>query len=429
MNGRLAAIVAMIFGTGLLPVTSAAGTIAIVGGRVHTISPAGVIERGTVLIRDDLIVAVGADVSVPGDAHVVDAKGAWVTPGIFNAYTHLGLVENEDVRSTMDHEAPGAPFAAGFDVQRGVNRYSTLIPIARLRGVTRAAIFPLATRSIFGGLGALIRLDSGDAAVFKPRVAVFVELGARGAKLGGGARGAAWSTLAIALDEAQAGRDKPQRKMRESKADLDAAASGSIVSGEAALLAHVERAADILNALALRERYPKLRLVLLGANEGWVVAEKIAAARVPVIVDSFANLPIDFETMGATQENAARLARAGVLIAIAPLYRFHAATPHNAGLVTQYAGNAVAYGLPWEESLRAVTLNPALMFGVADRLGSLEPGKIADIVVWSGDPLELASRPDAVFIAGRQLPMVSRQTRLRDRYRQLSGPTPFSYRY
>ena len=120
MNGGLVAILALVVATISLPVADAAGTVAIVGGRVHTLSPAGVIENGTVLIRDDRIVAVGANVSVPADALVVNAAGAWVTPGIFNAYTQLGLVENEDVRSTMDHEAPDAPFAAGFDVRYGV---------------------------------------------------------------------------------------------------------------------------------------------------------------------------------------------------------------------------------------------------------------------------------------------------------------------
>jgi len=404
----------------LLPAVIVADTIAITGGRIHTMAAAGVIEHGTVLIRDDRIVAVGADVAVPAGASIVEARGAAVTPGIFNAYTQLGLVENEDVSSTMDHASTNPNFSAGFDVQYGVNAYSTLIPIVRLRGVTRAAIFPIATRSLFAGQGALIKLDSSNDTVFGTRATLFVELGAQGAQLAGGARGAAWQTLHAALDRASAGG--------ASKEDADAMALRAAVTGSSRLVAHVERAADILNALELRRRYPQLRLILLGASEGWMVAGRIAAAKVPVIVDSLANLPLDFETMAATQENAARLAQAGVLVAITPIYRFHAATPHNAGLVTQYAGNAVAHGMPWAEALKAITLNPAVMFGVADRLGSIEPGKSADLVVWSGDPLQLDARPEAVLIAGQRQPMVSRQTKLRDRYRLPQGATPFQYR-
>lgn len=429
--------------TVLLPVAVHAGVIALTGGRIHTLSPAGVIERGTVLIRDERIIAVGADVEIPADALVIEAKGAWITPGIFNSYTQLGLVENEDVASTMDHAAPKAEFAAGFDVQQGVNGYSTLIPIVRMRGVTRAAISPVSTRSIFGGQGALIKLDSSLASVFEPRATLFVELGAQGAQLAGGARGAAWQTLQAAFDGVAVGISRTtaarRAEVRRRSGDVandsgqtmsdDDEAAFRAVSGAARLVAHVERVSDILNALALKQRYPKLRLILLGASEGWMVADRIAAAEVPVIVDSLANLPIDFETMAATQENAARLGAAGVLLAITPIYRFHAATPHNAGLVTQYAGNAVANGLPWEAALKAITLNPAIMFGVADRLGSLEPGKLADLVVWSGDPLELDARPESVFVAGQRQPMVSRQTKLRDRYRQLQLATPFQYRY
>jgi imidazolonepropionase-like amidohydrolase len=392
------------------PTLSSADTTAIVGGRVHTSAAAGAIEQGTVLIRDGRIVAVGRDVPVPPGATIVDARGSWVTAGIFNAYTHLGLVEVEGVPSTVDNEAPNVPDGEVFDVHRGVNPDSTLLAIARSRGVTRAATFPMTTRSMVVGKGALIQLGGGQP-VFKPQALLFLELGAAGAALGGGARGAAFERLSALL------------------ADAGPAPMNGVRSGELPIVVHVERASDILNALALKQRHPRLKVVLVGANEGWKVAEQLAAAEVPVILDSFANLPLDFETMGATQENAARLARAGVMIAIAPLYRFHAAMPHNAGLVTQYAGNAVAHGLPWEKALEAVTINPARIFGVASHLGSLEPGKVADVVVWSGDPLDLAARPEALFVAGTRTSLESRQSRLRDRYKDLSGPREIAYRH
>ncbi|MCW0197772.1 amidohydrolase family protein [Sphingopyxis sp.] len=391
----------------LLPVPAAAETVAIVNGRVHSLSARGVIEKGTVLIEDDRIVAVGDTVTVPADARVVDAGGRPVTPGLFSAYSQLGLVEVETVASTQDQSAAGAPFAAGFAVHYGINPASTIIPTARVEGVTRGAIFPIASRSIFGGIGALIQTGDGAPPLFEPRALALVELGSAGAAAAGGARGAAWITLEEAL------RTAPETQ------GPDGEALRALLAGRMPMVAHVERAPDIEQLIAFAARHPSIRVVMLGATEGWMVADRIAAAKIPVIVDSYANLPVDFETMAATQENAARLAKAGVTIAIAPLNRFSAGAPHDARLVAQYAGNAVGNGLPWDEALKAVTLNPATIFGVADRLGSIEPGKLADIVVWRGDPLDIGDGPAAVFVAGRQMPMDTRQTRLAERYKAL----------
>lgn len=391
----------------LLPMPAAAETVAIVNGQIHSLSARGVIDKGTVLIQGDRIVAVGDAVTVPADARVVDAKGQPVTPGLFSAYSQLGLVEVETVPSTQDQSAPGAPFAAGFDVRYGINPASTIIPTARVEGVTRGAIFPMASRSIFGGIGALIQTGDGSAPLFQPRALALVELGSVGAAAAGGARGAAWITLEEAL------RTAPETE------GPDGEALRAMLAGKLPIVAHVERAPDIEELIAFAARHPTIRVIMMGATEGWMVADRIAAAKIPVIVDSYANLPVDFETMAATQENAARLAKAGVMIAIAPLNRFSAGAPHDARLVALYAGNAVGNGLPWAEALKAVTLNPAIIFGVADRLGSIEPGKLADIVVWQGDPLEIGDGPAAVFVAGRQMPMDTRQTQLAERYKAL----------
>jgi imidazolonepropionase-like amidohydrolase len=389
----------------LLPMPVAAETVAIVNGRIHSLSARGVIEKGTVLIQGDRIVAVGEAVAVPADARIVEAGGRPVTPGLFSAYSQLGLVEVETVASTQDQSAPGAPFAAGFAVHYGINPASTIIPTARIEGVTRGAVFPIASRSIFGGIGALIQTGDGAASLFEPRALVLVELGATGAAAAGGARGAAWITLEEAL------RTAPEAE------GPDGEALRALLAGKLLMVAHVERASDIEQLIAFAARHPAIRIVMLGASEGWMVADRIAAAKIPVIVDSYANLPTAFETMAATQENAARLAKAGVTIAIAPLNRFSAGAPHDARLVAQYAGHAAGNGLPWAEALKAVTLNPATIFGVADRLGSIEPGKLADVVVWQGDPLEIGDGPAAVFVAGRQMPLETRQTELADRYR------------
>lgn len=399
---------------------ASAETIALVNGRVHTASAAGVIDQATVLVRDGRIAAVGRDITLPKDAHVVDASGKWVTPGLFSAYSQLGLVEVETMSTTNDIAAAESPLAAGFDVSPGINPASTLIPTVRMGGITRAATYPLATRSIFAGLGALIHTGSDKDLLFRPRAFVFAELGATGARLAGGARGPAWTILERDLEAARSIGDGP--------ADADSRALAAVASGSIPLILHVERAPDILQALKLKSRHPGLRVVLLGASEAWLVARELAEARVPVIIDSYANMPTDFETAGATQENAARLAAAGVTIAIAPLYRFAAAAPHDARLVTQFAGNAVANGLPWGIALQAVTINPARIFGVDDRFGSIEVGKVADLVVWDSDPFELGSEPELVLIAGREARLQSRQTRLFERYRNLADPVPFGQR-
>jgi imidazolonepropionase-like amidohydrolase len=406
---------------GLLSAAASAETVAITNGRVHTVSGQGVIEGGTVLIRDGRIAAVGKGIAVPTGARLIDASGKWVTPGLISAWSQLGLVEVETINTTNDSTASDAPFAAGFDVSYGVNPDSTIIPTARIGGVTRAAIFPLASRSIFVGFGAIIQTGEKGEPLFVPRALALAEMGATGARIAGGARGAAWVAMEQAFDKAAKGGPLDPD-------DVDGAAVKAILAGTVPFVVHVERAPDILQALAMKKRHPAVKLVLIGVTEGWRVADRVAAAGVPVIVDSYANLPVDFETMGATQENVVRLARAGVTVAIAPLNRFSAGAPHDARLVAQFAGNAVGNGLPWAEGLKAVTLNPARIFGVADRLGSLEPGKIADVVVWDGDPLELGSEPDVLLIAGKEESLVSRQTKLFQRYRDKADPKPFSYR-
>ena len=153
-----------------------------------------------------------------------------------------------------------------------------------------------------------------------------------------------------------------------------------------------------------------------------MVADQLAAAKVPVLVNPLNNLPGSFERLGATLENAARLQKAGVTFA------FMTGDAHTAHNLRQAAGNAVAYGLSWDAALAAMTTVPARIWGIDDRYGTLEPGKDADVVIWDGDPLELTTFADAVFIRGREIPMTSRQIELRDRYKDLGGPLPPAYR-
>ena len=406
--------------------------IAVTGGKAVTMGEAGTIEGGTVLIEDGRISAVGAGLQVPDGYRVIDATGQWVTPGLMQAESHIGVEEVELESSTADHsintggtfsgESAVAPFFAAFDVSYGINPNTPLIEISRIEGLTRAAVLPSQGLNIFAGQGALIHLGDGMDIVTTPRAAMVVYLGESGADSTGGSRGAAMVYLRAALDEAvRFARDGasslPGRERDSILPRLDIEALGPVVQGEMPLVLAVSRASDILQVIALKTDFPDLRPVVLGAEEGWMVAAEMAAGGVPAIIDPMQNLPGTFSRIGATLKNAARMSEAGVLVA---LVGGDGSRTHNARLLPQAAGVAVAHGMDWDAAMAAITLNPARIFGLDRHFGSLEAGKDADVVVWDGDPLEVMSSPTAVLVRGEQVPLVSRQTRLRDRYLDLA---------
>ena len=406
-----------------------AETVAITGGKVHTVAGAA-IEGGTVVIRDGRIAAVGRDVAVPAGARVIDASGKWVTPGLFDSNSQLGLVEISAYEETTEEAVEDDRITAAFDVLDGLDPLSTPVAVTRVDGITRAIVSPSARGSIIAGRSALIHLggESIDplSLVVTPRVAMVAVLGARGAQLAGGARGGAALRLREALEDARdyaanrrAWETGERREYALSRLDLEALVP--VVRGEMPLALIAHKAGDLVAALRLREEYPALRLVLLGAADGWMVADRLAAAKVPVVVNPMDNIPT-FDRLGTTLENAARLHRAGVDLL------FGSFDAHNARNLRQAAGNAVSYGMPWEAALRAVTLAPARAWGIADRYGSLEPGKDADVVVWDGDPFELMTTAEHVFIRGEDMPRDNRQRELLERYRDLSQPMPPAYR-
>ena len=394
---------------------AAAATIAITGGTVQTMGAAGAIDQGTVLIVDGKIAAVGAGIPIPPGARIVDARGKVVTPGLFDSLTQLGIVEVSAAEGTGDGAVKADRITAAFDVADAINPRSTLIAVNRIEGLTRAGVAPQPGNSLIAGQGAVIHLGLAADLVVRARVAMFAALGEQGAELAGGARGAAMLRLREALQDAadfdahrRAFASGDRREYALSRLDLEALAP--VARGELPLVVTVHRASDILAVLRLA-RELGLRLILAGAAEGWEVAREIAAADVPVLVDPLDNLPQSFEQLGATLANAARLRAAGVRVA------FMTGDAHNARNVRQSAGNAVANGMPWHDALAALTTAPAAIWGIADRYGSLEPGKEADLVLWDGDPLEVTTFADAVFIRGEEIPMESRQTLLRDRYK------------
>ena len=425
MKGRIATLLVLL-SLACLPCAAHAETLVITGATVHTLGPEGTIKNGTVVIENGRIRAVGATVAVPAGARRIDARGKVITPGLFDSLSGIGTVEVNAVDPSNDAEVEDDRITAAFNIADVLNPRSTLIPVNRIEGLTRAVVAPQPGKSLIAGQGAVIHLGGpGDYLVRSP-IAMFAELGETGSRLSGGSRGGAILRLREALQDAldyaanrKAFEQGDRREYALSRLDLEALVP--VVKGTLPLVVTANRASDIEAALRLAKDF-NLKLILAGADEGWVVARQIATAKVPVLINALEDLPDRFEALGATLENAARLYKAGVTFA------FMTGDAHNARNLKQAAGNAVAYGLPWDAALAAITTVPARIWGIADRYGTLEPGKDADVVSWDGDPLELTTFPDAVFIRGVEIPMKSRQTELRDRYKDLTGPVPPAYK-
>jgi imidazolonepropionase-like amidohydrolase len=410
-----------------LAVPAKAQTIAITGGTVYPVSGPP-IPNGTVLIRDGRIAAVGANVSVPNDAQRVDATGKIVTPGIVNAATTLSIVDIGAVAATRNVSARGREgIAAAFTVWDGLNPISVLIPPARAAGITSVVIAPRG--GMISGQAAVLHLIDGTAAdmVLRSPVAMVGQIGAP-QQANAQSRGELMLRLREVLDDARAyarrKADYERAQTRQFAASrLDLEALQPVLDGRLPLMLDVDKASEIESAIKLAHDY-NLKLIITGAAEAWMVADKIAAAHVPVLTGAMNNIPSSFSALGTRQENAGLLRRAGVTVAVVGNAGGGDEDAFNVRNVRFEAGNAVAYGMTREDALRSITLTPAEVFGVADRIGSLQQGKDADVVVWSGDPFEFASQPEHVFIQGREVRAPSRQDMLEQRYKNL----PPSYR-
>jgi imidazolonepropionase-like amidohydrolase len=369
---------------------------------------------------------------VPAGARTIDASGKWVTPGIFAGFSRLGLAEVDAVNGTNDKSGGKSGFSAAIDVAPAIDPFRSPIAVNRSAGVTRAVVAPEAAESIFGGQGAIADLGADADAVTKARAFQFAEFGEAGAQASGGSRAGNHLHFRAMLREAQAhagGNDAFDDDLLKVE---DARALQSVLRGETRLLIHVEGANDMLRLIELKRDYPAVKMVFVGASEGWRVADKLAGAGIPVIASALNDLPASFEMLGATQSNIGRMKDAGVKVAIGMIDDRDA---HQLRYTTQYAGNLVslqkvpgATGLSWDEAFAAISSAPAEIMGVSDRYGSLKAGRAGDVVVWDGDPLELSSAPTAVFIDGVEQPLGNRQDRLRDRYRNpVEGALPKAY--
>lgn len=415
----------------LIAAPAAAQTVAITGGKLVIGDGTAPIEQGTVIVANGRIVAAGANVAIPAGATRVDATGKWVTPGIVAGFTRLGLVGVDAVDPSNDTEARNSPFNASLDMAPAINPDVAAMPVNRAAGVTRAIVSPDAGNAIFAGQGAVIDTGADFDPVTKAKAFQFVEFGETGARIAGGSRPALIAAFRTALAEAA---DAAKGVFRDNALlkRQDALALIPVANGTMKLFIHVESAPDILSVLALKKDYPTLNLVLVGATEGWRVAPQIAAAKVPVLASALNDLPDSFEQLAATQSNIGRMKAAGVEVGIGMINDNEA---RQAQLSMQYAGNLVALtkvpgatGLTWSEAFAAITSVPASIAGLGAEIGVLKTGRRADIVLWDGDPLEVATGVTDVWIDGVKQPLSTRQTRLRDRYNDpQEGRLPNAY--
>ncbi|WP_164117283.1 amidohydrolase family protein [Sphingorhabdus sp. Alg239-R122] len=411
----------LLFALALIAAPAAAETVAITGGKVVIGDGSAPVEGGTVVLRDGKVVAAGSDVSIPADARRVDATGRWVTPGIFAGFSRVGLSEIGAVSQTNDISGGSSAYNASIDVVPAINPKASAIAVNRTAGVTRAVVAPSTGRNIFAGFGAVIDLGQDYDAITKARAFQFVEFGESGAAEAGGSRSALYAEFRSMLAEAARYARGPVSYDSDILTRSDARALQDVINGRVRLVVHVERASDILQLIKLGREYPRIKLVMVGVSEGWLVADKIAASGIPVIASALNDLPESFESIAATQSNIGRMKRAGVNIAIGMINDWDQTQLRYSA---QYAGNLVAIGkipgasgLSWDEAFAAITSGPAKTLGIDGRIGSLRPGRAGDVVIWDGDPLELSSAPVMVMIDGVQQSLDNRQARLRERYR------------
>ena len=396
----------------LLP--AAAQEVLIRNATVHTATERGTLQGADVLVRDGRIAAVGNGLAA-GSAQVVDAQGQPLTPAFFGGITGIGIEEVSGEASTRDaslalgENAKDITVRPEFDVTLAYNPESILLPVARVEGIgfTLLSAGTTSGGSIIGGQGAVVRLD-GSPDPAGPKV-LFVALGAGASNLSGSSRAGQWMLLDQLVDEARG------RIPADSNFALLTPAGRTTLAryldNGGRVVVEVDRAADIRQLLRWAQRQ-RVRVAVSGGAEAWKLARELAQARIPVFLDPLVNLPGNFDRLGATLENAARLHAAGVEVGFSQ----SGDASHNARKVRQLAGNAVANGLPWEVALAGLTRVPAQVFGVGDRLGTIAVGQVADLVLWSGDPLDVAHTARQTWLGGRAIPMRSRQTQLRDRY-------------
>jgi len=396
----------------LFNATTLAQTIVIKTNKTVTNEGSGIREQGTILVKDGTIIGLATNADYKGDT-IIEGNDYWATPGIFAPMSNLGLVEVDAERSTNNKNADGSQSTASIRAADSFNPKSTSVPISRLGGVTYAAISSNSSTDIFGGVGMIASTSGEFSSNIDDAAFVFVAY-ADGSDRTGGSKGAAMAYLRASLDDALNYNTRfKSPKDGDALRRADAKALRAVFNGSP-LIVGADRAVDMHNIIKLKKKYPQIDIIIVGAAEGWMIADELARANVPVIIDPIENLPYGFDSLGSRADNAKLLMDAGVETS----FMSRSATgggAQNLRLLPQHAGNAVANGVSWADAMKAITMTPASMFGL-ENLGRIKVGDKANFVVWDGDPLEVTSAPVAVFIDGKMQPMESRQTLLRDRY-------------
>ncbi|HEX7024966.1 MAG TPA: amidohydrolase family protein [Gemmatimonadales bacterium] len=392
-----------------------AQTIAITGGTVYPVAGPR-IPNATIVIQNGRIVAVGTGVTIPAGATRVDATGKWITPGLIHVRADAGL----GVSGLGGQQEGGVQGEVNpsFNPIEGVDPAAITIPIARTGGVTGGLLAP--GGGFFPGQAPAVDFagERVEDMIVRRNAAMILNLTDDSRQAGGGSRAGTMARIRRLFDDAlEYARRKPdfQRAAIQPLAaparELEALLP--VLRGELPLAVVANRRIDLENALRLKAEY-RLRMVLVSGVEAWQMARQIAAAGVPVVLEPNRDIP-SFDGLGARLDNATLLREAGVQVIIAQ---------GDAGgerSLRYAAGNAVRNGMTWDDALRAVTQLPATTFGLSD-YGTLEPGKVANLVVWSGDPFEFSSVAEKVYIRGREMPLRTRETELRDKYRAVPLP-------
>lgn len=373
-----------------------------------------VLERTTVVLDRGRIVSVGG--AAPAGGTRLDGSGRTLTPGLIEARSQIGLLEVGAEPSTDETRIAGESLVPAFSAADGFNPASAWIPIVREEGVTSVVVAP--SGGVLSGRGFFVDLTGELASAPDPSrpVAMFGAIGESAAAESGGARGSTWLRLRQAFADARFYQQKRAEFDRGEARDLTLhplhlEALAPVLAGRLPLVLEAHRASDLLAALRFAQA-EQVRIVISGGAESWKVAAELAAAKVPVIVRPSVQAPASFEALDARDDLAAVLESAGV-----PLILTSSGWSPDARRLRQEAGLAVAYGLPRPAALRAITSAPALAFGMESEVGTVAPGRRANVVLWSGDPLELRTAAERVFIDGVERPVDHRQRRLVERYR------------